>query len=567
MDTMTRFEFGRRVWGVLVGLAALVGCSDGEAANPDTSSTTSSHSSTSGGSGGGGGGAGGGDLTIEWLPCPLDSNQPFGADAECAAIDVPAFWDEPGRGVVTFFVKRKLASVEPSRGQAWFLNGGPGYSGADFESLAQNIAEVSPDVDVYMPDHRGVGRSSRLSCASAEDEASDEGANISIAEMPACLDELGRTWGERLDGFTMTQAARDVGEVIARTRSEGQFVLVYGGSYGSAWANRYLQIYPDQPDAAILDAIAINSRLSDIDRWFDGLGKRWMDLCAADATCGSKLGSDPWATMTAALEGLEGGACPEVSAMGFDRRLLQSVWASFFYDATLRPAIAPLVYRLARCAPEDVDAFATFSLALGPPPSDTKSTLFSLILSAHVSLSEFWEVPAPALRELEAFRDTANVAHGLATQFAAYDTPWPRHPLDEHAGKLAETGARLLLLHGEYDFIPMSAVQPVVDHFEGPRSTFVIMPGTTHSTFQSPTSSGLASCGGHLLKLMIDDPTAAPDLGCVGEVLPPSFELDPGYAPALFGSADAWEGGAAGPPPAAPPPLEVALRRVAARRP
>lgn len=552
----------------VLSFVLLSGCGD-DTVTPTQASTTSTTATSSGagGAGGGGGGSGGGH-DIAWSPCPLDSNASSGSDAECALVAMPAKWSDPDAGTIDVFVKRKRATTLPSRGQIWFLNGGPGYSGADFEPLAQNIADIDPTMDVYLPDHRGVGRSSRLGCPEAEAAASPGGTSITTAEMPACLTYLKSTWGEKLDGFSTTNAARDLGELIERTRFDSGFVAVYGGSYGSTWANRYMQLYPDQAASIILDAVAITGPLSQIDPWFLDLGQRWMDRCGTDALCSQKLGADPWGKMTDTLNAFAGGSCPAIANLGYDRLLIASLAGYFFYDYNLRTLIAPMIYRLDRCAAEDVAAYTALATALsGPAPEDNISGYFSIILSAHVALSEMWEDPGPTVEELQSAYATANVVHGLALTFVGFDTPWPRYPLDEHAGKLGSTSARTLLLHGEYDFIPMSTVQPVVDHLAGPTSTFVLMPEAPHSTFQSPTTTGYLSCTGHLLKEVIDAPSAAPDTSCASDVIPLSFDPDPALSAALLGTDNAWDTPssvkgsalAAGP---LPPELSRALARL-----
>ena len=53
------------------------------------------------------------------------------------------------------------------------------------------------------------GRSSRLGCPQ-EDPSSPGGFSITPAEWPACLASVKAQWGPRLNGFTTTDAARDL---------------------------------------------------------------------------------------------------------------------------------------------------------------------------------------------------------------------------------------------------------------------------------------------------------------------------------------------------------------------
>lgn len=548
------------------------GCGGDPASPTGAGGSTSTSAGGAGGTGTGGAGGAGGTMStggsggtgptvapIVWTPCPLDSNATNGADAECAEIPVPAKWDDPSAGNITFFVKRRLGDKQPSRGQVWFLNGGPGYAGSDFEPLVKSMAAVDKTIDLYMPDHRGVGRSSRLSCPQAEDDASEEGRNISVAEMPACLALLKQTWGDKLDGFSITNAARDVGEVIARTRAPGAQVLVYGGSYGTSWAHRYMQIYPDQPTGVILDAIAINAPLSSMNPWFDQLGKRFLDRCGADAACSARLGADPWAAMTDALDAFDQGACPEVAAMGFDRRLFQVLFASFFYARDQRTLIPPTIYRLARCGPADVNAFANLAAALEePPPSAPVDGFFSQLLSTHVVLSELWD-PSVTAADIESFRDHANVSHSFPTELAAVAPGWPRYPLDAYDGPLVDFAGPVLMLHGEFDFLPMSINDPVKAKYSGPLQTFVELPTAPHGSFQSPLPNG-NSCGIGLFKQFVDDPMAGIDPACTANVTPLSFDVASALSLGIFGVSDEWDGDPGPPSPSPPPGPHAAVR-------
>ena len=139
----------------------------------------------SGGLGAGGSGGEGGAGAVNWSPCPVSSDESFGGGAECATIKVPLDWSDPDGPKIDFFVKRLPAVMQPSRGQLWFLNGGPGYSGADYDNFAK-----AQTIDLYLPDHRGTGRSSRLGCPTYESDESEGGFNLSQAELPGCVDEL-----------------------------------------------------------------------------------------------------------------------------------------------------------------------------------------------------------------------------------------------------------------------------------------------------------------------------------------------------------------------------------------
>lgn len=570
--SVCRLDHRHRLAPLLAALvaASAAGCGDddptGAAGGGGSSSeggggATPVATTSTGSAGGGEGGAGGagpveGLGPIVWGTCAASSDDAFGTGAECATITAPARWDDPSVGRIELFVKRFRGGSQPAATQVWFLNGGPGYSGADYDAHGDAIVKAEPTLDVYLLDHRGTGRSSRLGCEEAEDPASDGGRYVTVDEMPACVDGLVETWGARLDGFSTTNAARDVGEIIAATLEEGQQVVVDGGSYGSHWANRYMQLYPDQPAGVILDAPAVNSHLSRIDAYFDDLGHRWAARCAEDTLCADKLGDDPAATWAAALDRLDDGSCAVDPRL--DRASVHALFAFFFYVWDYRPLVAPVVHRLARCEPRDVRALDAFADALFAEPGEPTASerYFSPLLSNHIALSEMWQDTTMA--DVDAFRDQALVTHGSLAETVPLQDLWPRYPAEDLFGVHAASPARTFIVHGQYDFLPVEeVVMPTVEHFAGDRSQYVEIPNAPHSTFQSPIGPQSPTCGAILIMQLFRAPTEPVDTSCTALVQDISFEVPAGLAAGVFGTADAWDGDPSGGGGVAPPPAFV----------
>ena len=84
-------------------------------------------------------------------------------------------------------------------------------------SMRAAIAKAKT-IDLYLPDHRGTGRSARLACPTAETASSPGGTQISDGELPGCVESMKSTWGDKLASFNITNAARDVGEFIRAQR-------------------------------------------------------------------------------------------------------------------------------------------------------------------------------------------------------------------------------------------------------------------------------------------------------------------------------------------------------------
>jgi pimeloyl-ACP methyl ester carboxylesterase len=500
----------------------------------------------------GSGGSGGGHADapeIEWAACSLVTGDDDGR-AECAAVTVPLRWEQPDGPSIELFVKRLRGTS--TDGALWLLNGGPGGTGADFETFAEAVTENFP-LDVYMPDHRGVGRSTRLGCA-AEDDESDEGFTITDDEMPSCAASVVAEWGGGLAGFSTTNAARDLGFLIEATAA-GAPAFVYGVSYGTQWAHRYLRLFPEQPAGVILDSIVHpeleTNTLSRYDERFNDTGKQYLDLCGQDPFCASKLGADPWLTATGVLDAVYAGQhCPEFLQMGVERQSLRALFGALVFRYwEERPIVPALIYRLQRCAPQDVAAIQQLVAGLDAPSAPTETErLFGMLLGLNISLSERWPDPPPPVEEVEAYAEQALFSLDVSVRLAhAYDV-WPRYAPDEHVGQWAESSVPMLMMQGTLDPATIHAAGSLVgDHFAGDHQTFVSLPGTPHGAFLSPTSAGVA-CGAALFASFLTNPQAPLDGSCVDLMLPVSFEGEPALAAAAFGTDDLWENEASSQP-------------------
>ena len=144
--------------------------------------------------------------------------------ADCRVWTLPLDAGRVGSPGIAIFVKR-LPATAPRRGVLWLLAGGPGGAGDDLEWLADALSFLVPDLDIYLPDHRGTGRSGRLGCA-AEGVGTPGGRRILDSERAACGAELRATWGQDLAAFTPTAAAQDLQALIADTRQPGDKLYV-----------------------------------------------------------------------------------------------------------------------------------------------------------------------------------------------------------------------------------------------------------------------------------------------------------------------------------------------------
>lgn len=486
---------------------------------------------------------------VTWTRCPLhtEGRLPWG---ECATLTVPLDAAAPNGPTIEVFVKRYKPVGGKSLRALWLLQGGPGASGYVFEGLSEQFATRFPDVDYYMPDHRGTGRSTRLECPTEEDEFSEEAQFISPAEWPDCRASIAMRYGTQLAAFNTTNAANDLGLLIDAARTPGQPTFVYGVSYGTYWLHRYLQLFPGQVDGVVFDSIAPpGTSLYRQDEDANEAARDFLAACASDTFCRGKLGLMPWAKAEALVAKLKAGHCSEMAVPGVATHVvLRRAFGSLLMDANLRAYIAPIIARVDRCEPRDVPALKVLMAQLtGQQPFSQELRLWGWVLSNNIIVSEFNETPELTIAQLTAIRDGAvasrDVTAGLELQLAA----WPRYSPGPLASQWADSSIPMLFLQGGLDPATLLRKARVMKpHFTRPNQTWVELPTATHTTLVSSPFVNQAgerrSCGTGMLMRFIEAPTTPLDTSCVPLILPLDFTLNrPDVNMALFGTTDAWE--------------------------
>jgi pimeloyl-ACP methyl ester carboxylesterase len=475
---------------------------------------------------------------IAWTSCPSDFAR------ECAWVPLPLDYDDASGKTLPIFVSHYPAKNEPATAQLWLLNGGPGDTGNAFTGLIpRTFAGLLPDVEFYVLEQRGVGESARLGCAEQESASSQSGAEISDDEWPACIDALKMQWGEALAHFNTTADARDLGNLIARTREPNKRILIYGMSYGTTRALRFLQIHPDEVDGVILDSVLAPGLTfhSHFDEQYDPVAKDLAKLCAADAECGARLGPDPWAKVSALLEELEQGHCPNFQL----RSLFRSTADRIIGVRQIRGYLFPLAYRLERCEPQDVMVVEHFltkiNTDLTRPPDNARR---SPALQRHVSFSELWEEPAPSQSELDQRCASQTICPEMTNTIGRQFENWPRYPHDRYVNQWPTSQTPLLAMHGTLDVqTPLSAARSVEEHFTAPHQQFVEVAFSGHLVLiNSPVKTpGAPMCGAQLLQSFVTDPGGELDTSCLEDLAPVSFAAMPDYLQDVFGATNLWD--------------------------
>ena len=486
---------------------------------------------------------------VRWEVCDLYEGSVGAGSAECADFVVPQRWNGPHSETITVRVKRLRGSGTTTR-QMWMLEGGPGGSGiADFGAFMDMLSGLDPDLDLYVPDHRGVGYSTRMGCPVQEADDSDGGFGITEDEMPDCIEYLKNDWGHDPLAFTVTAAAEDLGFLLAYTEEEGVDQFVYGVSYGSYWAERYAQIFPKQPDGIILDSVVppMDLTFDYYDRRATDVVHEIFDMCAQDEACNSKLGMDPWQFAQDTFEDFENGHCPALVDAGIGPELFKYMVFTLGRSWSLRVHLPALYYRLARCESADVRALYLANLLMvqkGGRVSDTDK-LGSGSLGNTIAVSEFLSFDHETSEELAA-RDAsllATISLGYRT-VRAKELGWPLYPTDEFYRQWASRHVPMLMLNGTLDLqTPHDVAALAADHLNGPHQYWVTVPWANHGVITaSPVQTqGDPACGTQILLDWIQHPLQAPDTSCIDDLKEVTFEGDPNYVEQIHATTGLYD--------------------------
>ncbi|MEO6419344.1 MAG: hypothetical protein ABIP39_08070 [Polyangiaceae bacterium] len=477
---------------------------------------------------------------VTWSACAL-TTESADMSAECASVDVPLDWSVPFGPTISVFVKRlhatsaqgsvrpRAAVSSPASGVIWLLGENPGSSGVELEPLALELLEKNPRIDVYVPDPRGTGRSTKLECPQEESARSPGGIAITSSEWVGCLASLQTQWGSGLGAFSTTQSAYDLSALSAVTKNTGQSVFFYGHGYGSYLTARVLAVSAYKPTGVIMDSACLPGAcyFSQEDAWYTDAGKALLGACAEDAFCRSKLGADPWSQVGAALDALDAGSCTALGDHGIDRMKLRVLFASYLGDAEKRALIPAIAYRILRCDDGDVRALTKFATDRdGPERIPAAQRYRSQALAAHVIFSELSETAHLGLLDPAAYFDPSDrvVAGDL-------EDTWPRY-VELLAQSWPAGEVPTLVLASTLD--PASSLRPDLLQHHWPGAQVVRIPGST---------GGVAgeACGLSVLSNFLALKGGAASTPCVSELNAASFSGSPALAESMFGTQDLWE--------------------------
>ena len=211
--------------------------------------------------------------------------------ARCATLAVPedyAYKSGTGKTINIHVALLPALARSPEPDPVYFFAGGPGQAASDIGGLVSALSDLRKSRDIVLVDQRGTGKSKTLTCDSV---AADTNADPLKEAFSNSDEAIQRDWTKciaTLKGNAATHRTDDyIDDVELVRKALGQDKInVWGGSYGSRVALRYMKRYPQSIRTAILDGVAPTSlHLPD-----DALATSEAELRSTLAACASSPG-------------------------------------------------------------------------------------------------------------------------------------------------------------------------------------------------------------------------------------------------------------------------------------
>jgi pimeloyl-ACP methyl ester carboxylesterase len=413
-----------------------------------------------------GGGCGGDDTPViatpplEFTSCMADTVTENGEQRTlygiegtvCATIKRPVLLSQPDGDNIDI-VTWKLPSQAPHKGSVLMLDGGPGDSGAIFISAPlMDLSSKMRDAgwDLIVPNHRGTGRSTPLSCSVVID---------TFAAGQKCNTELSAKWGAGLGGFGPTEAASDVCATIKGLRASGETsIALYGASYGTFWAHNIVALCPEELNFVIVDG---NMPAMQADTFTQGPSvegdffTRLLDKCSADPTCKSAFAGDPVRAFKESSALADSNSlCPAITPT-LTTGIFNSIVVGGIKVSDQGPLLVmSLLKRMQRCSAQDATLLSGLfqGVGIGAPRVENADTFkFTNTVLTHVDrclLARAYgpQISGDSARQLEAMQ--LHTLHGLSDlRDECNDFPITEYPRQT----AVDSNTPMLFLQGEFD--------------------------------------------------------------------------------------------------------------------
>jgi pimeloyl-ACP methyl ester carboxylesterase len=420
--------------------------------------------------------------------------------ARCGTVTVPENRQLPNGRTIALNVIVVPAKTPSTNAPPLFdIDGGPGLP---VTKNAEFFALISPAFsarrDVVMVDQRGTGGSSPLHCAEFSEPAAAYQPIFPAEAVARCRKSL--EVRADLTMYGTREAIADLDDVRAALGYEK--LDLFGLSYGTTVALRYLDTYPQRVRAAVLMGVAPPAAMPPKSHAVaaEAAIRSLFAACAREPTCGATF--DPVADVDRArarLTSISGAPSQEIFFEKF-RSLMYSP------DTARR-----IPYILNKAANGDLSPF--YAATKPQRPSVYADGMFlSVICSEAMALMDFGT--ATAASKLTIFGD-----YRLRRQKEAC-AEWPTARTAANHLRPVVSNAAVLIISGELDPVtPPAWAQSVASTL--PNSKHIIIPGSGHII---DGMTGIETCLDPIIASFLDTGDAKTiDAGCVREMRAPPF--------------------------------------------
>ena len=347
----------------------------------------------------------------------------------------------------------------------------------------------------------------------------------------------------------------DLARAINITAKDTHNVYVYGVSYGSYWAQRYLVLNPKQASKVVIDGVCPPDvcRMDSYDINTNIVGEDLMTLCGQlSKKCRSSLGDFPAEEMAFAMELTAADKLNCSRQLGLTTKWLRNLWGTQIISDLQRVLIPATVKRLLRCShsdQEELKHLLAYTEAVARNNSRTNSSIvFNMLLGYNIALSESYSLVQPPhpYSYFVDLTDSLLVSNDMSLLTAKAYPLWPKYNASHTQGYNQyprHAATKMLLLEGELDPETSHAWTLHAMSYYNQGQQFISVPFAPHGTVSnSPFLNSTLPCGMVMASSWLLHGVA--NSTCLSLLQPPDFEGSSAAVKQLsrtvFGTENLW---------------------------
>lgn len=355
--------------------------------------------------------------TIALSDCRVKS---FDGVAQCATVSVPEDHTQPnGTRVAIFLAVLPSLARRPEADPLFLFAGGPGQAASDQGRVAMALNDIRKTRQIVLVDQRGTGKSKTLTCDATEEAKTKD----SLAEMlNADIATMEKDWAKcvaTMKGNPATHRTDDYVDDLDLVRKGLGYdkINVWGGSYGTRVALRYMKRFPASIRTAMLDGVAPTSlHLPD-----DAMATSEAQLKAAIAACAeSKACAKSYPDLSATLDALIEKLHATPQAVTLLHPTTGKPLTGTMTDRAVISLLWPLLYQpeAARLIPQLINSAASGNfapIAATTTASSISETDISIVQRFAVICAE--DMLGRTAPSMERFKSLSDVFYGFCKTF------------------------------------------------------------------------------------------------------------------------------------------------------